>query len=140
MKIVLDTNIIVSACLGSYSANRLLYRCFDGDFTPLVSNTLLAEYEDVVNRQAIFENSKLTLQERNDLLDDILSISQWVEIYYLWRPNLRDEGDNFLIELAIAGNAKYIVSRNTKDFNQAQLKFNNSFKVILPEDLLEKKL
>ena len=138
MKIVLDTNIIVSACLGSFYANRLIYHCLDGDFMPLVSNTLLAEYEDVVNRENIFENSKLNQQERNELLDDILSVSQWVEIYYMWRPNLRDEGDNFLIELAIAGNAKYIVSRNLKDFNQAQLNFNDNFQVVLPDYLLEK--
>lgn len=137
MKIVLDTNIIVAACKGSFFANRLLYQCFEGKFIPLVSNTLLAEYEDVVNRDEIFEKSKLNLQERNDLLDDILSISQWIEIYYMWRPNLRDEGDNFLIELAIAGNAKYIVSRNLRDFNQAQLNFNHSFTVVLPETLLE---
>ena len=44
-------------------------------------------------------------------------------IYYLWRPNLKDEADNHLIELAIAGNAKIIASNNIKDFKQTQLNF-----------------
>jgi predicted nucleic acid-binding protein len=46
-----------------------------------------------------------------------------VKVYYLWRPNLLDEGDNHVIELAIAGNASYLATRNLKDFRQSQLKF-----------------
>jgi predicted nucleic acid-binding protein len=46
-----------------------------------------------------------------------------VKIYYLWRPNLIDENDNYLIELAIAGNAEILVTHNIKDFSRAQLKF-----------------
>jgi len=55
-----------------------------------------------------------------------------VSIHYIWRPNLKDEGDNFLVELAVAGNAKYIVTNNVKDFSHAQLRFD-SFSVITPE-------
>jgi uncharacterized protein len=34
-----------------------------------------------------------------------------------------DEGDNYLVELAIAGNAEILVTHNIKDFQQSQLKF-----------------
>ena len=57
-------------------------------------------------------------------------------IYYLWRPNLGDEDDNFLVELAIAGNAKAIVTNNTKDLTGAELSFDE-FKVLTPQQLLK---
>jgi len=53
----------------------------------------------------------------------LLSVSELVKIHYLWRSNLIDEGDNYLIELAILGNAKILVTHNIKDFQQSQLKF-----------------
>jgi predicted nucleic acid-binding protein len=55
--------------------------------------------------------------------------------YYLWRPNLKDEGDNFLIELAIAGNAAIIVTNNVKDLHSAELVFDN-LRVCKPEQIL----
>ena len=39
------------------------------------------------------------------MFHSFLSLCEWVPVYYLWRPNLRDEGDNHLIELAVAGRA-----------------------------------
>ena len=56
-------------------------------------------------------------------------------IYYLWRPNLKDEGDNFLIELAVAGNAEIIVTNNVKDLGSAKLSFEN-LQIYKPEELL----
>jgi predicted nucleic acid-binding protein len=41
----------------------------------------------------------------------------------LWRPNLPDEADNHLIELALAGNADTIVTTNTKDLAHGELRF-----------------
>ena len=49
----------------------------------------------------------LTASERRALFDALLSVSEWIKVYYLWRPNLPDEGDNHLIELAVAGGAGF---------------------------------
>lgn len=61
-----------------------------------------------------------------------MSVCRWVKVYYLWRPNLLDEADNHLIELAIAGNASVIVTRNIRDFQQSQLQFPQ-LKIRTPE-------
>ena len=40
------------------------------------------------------------------MFDGFLSVCRWVEVFFAWRPNLPDEADNHLVELAVAGNAK----------------------------------
>lgn len=135
MHIVLDTNILVGACKGSYYANRLLVACLEGRFTPIVGVALLAEYEDVLARDEIFTDSNLSFDERNELLNALLSVSKWIKVFYLWRPNLKDEADNHLIELAVAGNACCIVSHNQKDFRQSELDFG--IRICTPQALLE---
>ncbi len=59
---------------------------------------------------------------------------EWTQIYYLWRPNLRDEGDNHLIELAVAGAAALIIANNVRDFRGSELRFT-SIKVVEPAQL-----
>ena len=71
----------------------------------------------------------------SNLLAAFFSVCEWVQIHYLWRPNLNDEGDNFLIELAVAGNAESIITNNLKDLRNAELQFEG-LKVLAPEDYL----
>ena len=55
---------------------------------------------------------------------------------YLWRPNLRDEGDNHILELAVAGAATMIVTNNIADFRGAELRFPE-IKLLTPPDALK---
>ena len=64
-----------------------------------------------------------------------MSVSQWIHIYYLWRPNLKDEADNHLIELAIAGNARILATKNIKDFQNAELLFPE-LSILKPEEII----
>ena len=52
-----------------------------------------------------FQHSELTAGECEELFAAFLSVTQWVPIYYTWRPNLSDEADNHIVDLAIAGNS-----------------------------------
>ncbi|NCS04788.1 MAG: PIN domain-containing protein [Microcystis aeruginosa G13-07] len=58
------------------------------------------------------------------------------QIYYLWRPNLKDEADNHLVELAIAGSAGIIVTNNIRDFHNTELLFPE-LSILKPENLIQ---
>lgn len=137
MKIVLDTNIFLGACLGQGDANLLVMQCLQGKFQPLMGGALFSEYEDVLHRQHLFSKSYLNEIERDELLDIFLAHCEWTKIYYNWRPNLKDEADNHLIELAVAGNARYVVTYNLRDFSQTELKFPD-MKICTPKTLLKR--
>lgn len=85
-----------------------------GFFEINLSIALFCEYEDVIKRPE--HPSCLTEKEANDLLDYIIGNSNLRDIYFLWRPLLRDPNDDFVLELAIASSSKYIVTYNVKDF------------------------
>ena len=46
-----------------------------------------------------------------------------VNPHFLWRPNLKDEKDNFLVEMAVASQPCTIITHNVKDFLQGELLF-----------------
>ena len=102
-----------------------------------MGNNLFLEYESVVLREEIITQCTLTKQEIFVLLDAFMSVCQWIDIYYLWRPNLRDEADNHLIELAIAGNAQIIATKNIKDFLNSDLIFPN-LSILKPEQIVRR--
>jgi putative PIN family toxin of toxin-antitoxin system len=133
--IVVDTNVFVGACLGQGAAADVIERCLAGRFVPLMGAALLSEYEDVLGRAGLFQTSRLNTHEREELLDIFLAHCRWTRIYYGWRPNLRDEGDNHLVELAVAGGASVIVTRNLRDLSSMELNFPG-LAVLTPTGLL----
>jgi len=77
-----------------------------------------------------------TSEERHQLLAALGACGQWVTIYYGWRPNLSDEADNHLVELALAGAAAGIVTHNVKDLARGELIFDQ-LRVLTPAQWLE---
>lgn len=135
MRAVIDTNIFLGACLGKGAAHSAIAACVRGRCTPLIGSALLAEYEDVMGREELFAACRLTADERDELLDVFLSVCEWTRVYYLWRPNLPDEADNHLVELAVAGGAECIVTRNLRHLRPMELRFPN-LRILAPEDFL----
>ena len=136
IKIVVDTSVFISALISSKGSSReLIRRCLKGEYQPLMGNALFSEYESVIGREEIIAKCPLTSTEISTLLASFMSVSQWIYIYYLWRPNLKDEADNHLIELAVASNAQIIATHNIKDFQNAELLFPN-LSILKPEQII----
>jgi putative PIN family toxin of toxin-antitoxin system len=135
--VVLDTNILVAALLrGGGSARAVLRACLNDSYQAVLGPALLAEYEDVLSRDDLFAGSVLSAKERNEVFDGFLNRCRWIEVFYAWRPNLPDEADNHLIELAVAAQADAIVTRNLRDVSRGELKFP-SLRILTPEQCLE---
>ena len=132
-QIILDTNVLLSALRSQFGASfRLLSLIEDSRFQINLSVALVLEYEDVLKRPEM--NLQLTHQEIDDVLDFLCQNANLCEIFYLWRPTLRDPKDDFLLELAVESNSDYIVTFNTKDFAESD-KFG--IKAIKPSDFLQ---
>ena len=88
-----------------------------------------------MKRDNIKKLSPLNSNELQELFYAFLSVCKFREIFYLWRPNLKDENDDFLVELAVASNSEVIITNNIKDLLNSELKFE--FKVLTPKDFLK---
>jgi putative PIN family toxin of toxin-antitoxin system len=123
-KVVIDTNVFVSALLSADGASRGILRlALTGDIKPIFSNALFAEYEALLGQSPLWTSCVLSQSEREDLLDALIASSDWVAIHFLWRPNLSDEADNHVLELAVAGGARTVITANLRDFTRAELLF-----------------
>ena len=114
-KIVIDTNILISALLSSRGAAfKLISLVGRGHYDYVLSVPLIIEYEDVLKR----ENSKiiLSLESINNVLDRLCFHAELREIFYLWRPYLNDPKDDLVLELAVESNCDAIITYNLKDF------------------------
>ncbi|MDP3616519.1 MAG: putative toxin-antitoxin system toxin component, PIN family [Rhodoferax sp.] len=134
--IVVDTNVFVGACMGTGASALIIRKCLSRELTAAMGSSLLLEYEDVMSRNSLFEGCRLDASERDELLDIFLAQCRWVKTYFSWRPNLRDEGDNHVLELAVASGASHIVTWNTRDFAAMELRFP-MLRVATPPQLLK---
>ena len=115
IQIVLDTSAFISALLSQRGAAYRLLMLSDSDLFELnLSVPLVAEYEDVAKR--LLGQTQLGEQDLEDILDYICRVANRREIFFLWRPFLRDPQDDMVLELAVAGSCQYIVTFNQRHF------------------------
>lgn len=113
--IVIDTNVLWSGLRSRQGASfKLLSLLGSGAFSVHVSTPLIAEYEAVLKRGML----QLTAAEIDDVIDYLCASATAHEIFYLWRPVLKDPDDDFLLELAVKASAA-IVTWNLADFKKA---------------------
>jgi len=118
-RVVIDTNILYSGLYSSVGASFQLLRLVrSGQVIPCISVTLAMEYEAVlsVRRQEL----DLSKEQLNGFLGYFVKLAERVTVFYLWRPGLRDQGDDMVLETAVAARAEYIVTHNIKDFTGAE--------------------
>ncbi|MDR1893874.1 MAG: putative toxin-antitoxin system toxin component, PIN family, partial [Spirochaetales bacterium] len=112
MKIVLDTNVLVSALLNSYGVPaQILGFVLNGTIKIVYDNRILEEYKDVLNRKKLNINSELI----NFIIDFINNEGE----YKIAEPQsikLKDEDDQMFYEVYRSGEIDYLITGNIKDF------------------------
>jgi predicted nucleic acid-binding protein len=90
-----------------------------------------------MSRHEVFKDCPVGKADRMILFKAFLSVCRWTQVYYLlWRPNLPDEDDNHVIELALAGGATVLVTNNIRDFRAGELRFPE-VRVMRPDEFLK---
>ena len=129
------STVFVAGLRSAGGASRQVWRrALEGSYQPLFGNALWQEYCDLLGRD--IGGVATTAQEREQVLAALAKRGRWVSIYYGWRPNLPDEADNHLVELALAGGAAGIVTHNVRDLGRVELVFNQ-LRVLTPAQCLE---
>jgi putative PIN family toxin of toxin-antitoxin system len=135
-RVVLDTSIIASALRSRNGASfALLVEVRRECLVPLATPSLFLEYEDVLKRDEQRRASGLSLPDVDRFLSALAVAIEPVEVHLRWRPQLRDPGDELVLEAAINGRADGLVTHNVRDFVHAAPRFG--VPVLRPGALLE---
>jgi putative PIN family toxin of toxin-antitoxin system len=133
-RIVIDTNVLVAALCSKRGASyKVLMLLGSKKFSIHISVPLILEYEGVAKR--LVGETPLTSQDIDDILDYICAIAQGHQLFYLWRPYLKDPKDDMILELAVTANCDFIVTYNARDFDGVE---DFGIKAIGPREFLEK--
>ena len=80
-----------------------------------VSNALAYEYDDVLSRKL----SEARWSKLQSVLGQLLSVAQYTNIYFSWRPTSPDPGDDLVIDCAMNAGA-IVVTSNIRDSQSAK--------------------
>ena len=131
MRIVFDTNVIVSALRSNKGASfQLVSRFRKLPIDICISVALVLEYEAVLKRDGLVP---LTEMQVDIFLDILCNNTLHPKITYLWRPFLKDAKDDLVLELALNAGA-IIVTHNVKDFEGSE---SLGVKVLTPAQLID---
>lgn len=123
-RIVLDTDVIVAAMRSPTGASAAILRAVDAGQARLLSSVaLILEYETQCTQPVHYEAAALSLLDAIVFVDAVAALSEPVELYFFWRPQLRDPGDEMVLETAINARADFIVTFNLRDYGQVPHRF-----------------
>jgi putative PIN family toxin of toxin-antitoxin system len=116
LRIVVDTNVLFEGLTKQGGASGLIVDAWlAGLMVVCVSSALAYEYSDVLSRKL----SEERLSRLKPVLGKLLSIAQFTNIYFSWRPTSPDAGDDLVIDCAMNAGA-IVVTSNIRDFQSAK--------------------
>jgi len=114
-RIVIDTNVFISALRSKRGASyKLLFETDVSLFVSNISTPLILEYESVARRE--MARLTVTAAQVDTILDSICKTAEACTVSFRWRPFLKDPGDDFILELAVQSQSRYIITYNKTHF------------------------
>ena len=131
----MDTDAIVAAMRSPGGASAALLRAVrQKQATLLLSAPLAMEYEAVCRRVEHRVDAGLSSAQVDIFLDAIIAMAEPVRTHFLWRPQLRDPNDEMVLEAAVNGRAKALVTFNLRDYGSVAGQFGVD--VLLPREAI----
>ena len=116
LRVVIDTNVVFEGLTKQGGAAGLIIDSWRaGLLQACVSNSLAYEYADVLSRKL----SDRRWQAIKPVLGTLLTLAEFVTVYYTWRPMSPDPGDDHVIDCAMNAGA-ILVTANIRDFKMAK--------------------
>jgi putative PIN family toxin of toxin-antitoxin system len=136
-RVVVDTSVVVAGLRSRLGAgNAVLQLVAKRQLVLLASPPLFLEYEEVLKRAEQRLAHGLDVQQVDEFLSELAALSEPVELHFQWRPQVRDPGDELVLEAAINGEADALITYNVKDFAMASERFGIA--VLRPAEMLRR--
>ena len=133
--VVADTDVIVAAMRSPGGASAAILRAARrSKITLLVSVPLAVEYEATCSEAEHRLAAGLSEREVEIFLDAVMAMAEPVKTHFLWRPQLRDPGDEMVLETAVNGRADGLVTFNVRDFGTVPARFG--IELMIPREVL----
>ena len=130
-------DVVVAALRSPKGGSAALLRLLDrGHGTMLLSAALLFEYEATCQLPEHRPASGLGAEEVGIFLDALVDLAEPVETWFRWRPQLRNPGDEMVLEAAVNGRADALVTFNRRDYGAAPEGFG--IEVLSPGEALRR--
>jgi putative PIN family toxin of toxin-antitoxin system len=137
VRVVADTDVIVAAMRSPGGASAAILRAArQGWITLLVSVPLAMEYEATCSEAEHRLAAGLSDREVEIFLDAVVAMAEPVKTYFLWRPQLRDPGDEMVLETAVNGQADALVTFNLRDFGTVPARFG--IELMIPREAIRR--
>jgi len=137
VRVVADTDVIVAAMRSPGGASAAILRAArQGWITLVVSVPLAMEYEATCSEAEHRLAAGLSDREVEIFLDAVVAMAEPVKTYFLWRPQLRDPGDEMVLETAVNGQADALVTFNLRDFGTVPARFG--IELMIPREAIRR--
>ncbi len=134
MRVVADTNVLVSGSLWSGDSYTLLKKADAGEFRLLISEDIIREFSKVLDYKEIRQKIAKYGLEFNPTIERIISFSEFVTVKNRLDIVKDDPSDNRILECAQSGGAGLIV---TRDKHLLTLREFEGIKIVDPKQALE---
>lgn len=131
---VMDTNVLVAAFRSRTGASfEIFQRLRRDEWTAILSNHLIFEYEEVLKRD--MATLSLSLDDIDQILNALCARGEEWPLTHNWQPVLPDPDDEPLVQLAQESAALGIVTHNTSHLQPAA---KLGIQVLKPREFLAK--
>jgi len=129
-RVVLDTNVLISALISEGKPRVLLRRIVLNEFVMVTSDLLIEEFENVIHRSKFRVNEEQISRE----IYALMQVAEVVAVVSKFDVVERDFKDNMVLETAYDGKADFIVSG---DDYLLTLKSFRGIKIVSVKEILD---
>ena len=135
MKVVLDTNVWLSAIFWKGEAFKLIEKIESKKINVIITKEIIFEITNVLNKETKFQKF---IKNRNLVIEDLIKTIIYISKLIISKSKLNiikeESADNRILEAAVDGNANYLIS-----YDNHLLKFKKykNIRIITPTEFIK---